>query len=477
MCKIELFVKLLKTINTAIEMIKRISGVEMTHQFNLNSPEKIIAILIVVIFSWFCYFYQIAFPVCCDAPTYIDLAEQYVARGLIIETSGLRLYGYPFFLAINMKLANLISVQVGVILFLTQITLYLLGVCLVSKQISRIFSTAIANVCFFSLLSNIFVYPYLTISLTDGFTVILLLFICLVILKLFSEPFPLSLNRKSVLLSIVLGFFLGFAIMVRPANISWLLLLLPVSVVWSIHCRDRWRSGGGAIFAISIGFALAVAPQIQLNLDGFSRFTFLPTRDLGGDQIRWGIGYIKYATSMVNGAAGLVYANPALHGSSETIVWYFNNPFAGLKTILLHIFSAFDFDYLFPYIYNYNPSYRFFIFSFSHLVLFWSVVGYVLAIYSMDHSPETNSQAKSIQKLLLILYTCLVFGWVTVHALSAVENRFALPIVAAMLPLSAWALFVKAKHLKSRNFLYGFFGVYLLLAWQLSAFVSSLKIV
>lgn len=339
------------------------------------------------------------------------------------------------------------------------------------------FSTAIANVCCYALLANFFVYPYLAISLTDGFSVILLLFICYVILKIFSDPFPLSLNRKSALLSIALGFLVGFAIMVRPANISWLLLLLPVAVAWSIQCRDGWRFPGGQILATCIGFALAVTPQIQLNWDAFGRFTFLPTRDLGGDQIQWGITYIKYATSMVNGAAGLVYANPAAHGTSETIAWYFNNPLAGVNTIFLHVFSAFDFDYLFPYIHNYTPKYRFVLFLFSHFVLFWSVVGYVLAINSVRYHCEKNSQAKSLQQLLLVLYACLVLGWLAVHALSAVENRFSLHIVAAMLPLAAWALFVKAKHLKFRNWLYGVFGLYLLLAWQLSTFISNLKIV
>lgn len=137
-------------------------------------------------------------------------------------------------------------VQVGLVLYLVQTGLYLLGVCLLSKQIAVHFSTAIANVCCYALLANFFVYPYLAISLTDGFSVILLLFICYVILKIFSDPFPLSLNRKSALLRIALGFLVGFAIMVRPANISWLLLLLPVAVAWSIQCRDGWRFPGGA---------------------------------------------------------------------------------------------------------------------------------------------------------------------------------------------------------------------------------------
>ena len=99
------------------------------HQFNLSSPEKITAILIAVVFSWLCYFYQIVYPVCCDALTYMDFAKQYVSRGLIVETSGLRLYGYPLFVALNIKLANLMPVQVGLVLYLVQTGLYLLGVC------------------------------------------------------------------------------------------------------------------------------------------------------------------------------------------------------------------------------------------------------------------------------------------------------------------------------------------------------------
>jgi hypothetical protein len=447
-------------------------------QFNHYSPLKLGAIMVAIIFSYLCYLYNL--PVCCDVYSYMILAAKYTNGEQYVDPSGVRLYGYPLFLAFNMKLANFFGlIAASYLVYAMQFTLYLLGVCMVSRQISLTFPATIANVCFFALLGNLFVYPYLVISITDGFSVSLLLFICYIILKLFSEPFPLLLNRKSALLSIALGFLVGFAIMVRPANISWLLLLLPVTIAWSFHCCDSFGIRGGQVLAICIGFALAVTPQLQLNWDTFGRFTFLPTYDLTGNQIQWGIANVKYATSigMENEPAGLVYTNPAAHSSSETISWYFTNPLAGVKTIFLHIFSAFDFDYLFPYIHNYTPKYRFGLFLFSHFVLFWSLMGYVLVINSVRCNSVTNSKARSIQRLLLALYTCLVVGWVAVYALSAVENRFALPVVTAMLPLAVWALLVKAKHVKVRNWLYGLFCVYLLLAWQLSTYISSLKIV
>ncbi len=74
--------------------------------FQLNSPAKITAILIAAIFSWLCYLYQIVHPVCCDALEYVRLAEQYIANGIIADPSGVRLYGYPLFVALNIKLAN-----------------------------------------------------------------------------------------------------------------------------------------------------------------------------------------------------------------------------------------------------------------------------------------------------------------------------------------------------------------------------------
>lgn len=92
-------------------------------KFNLNSPQRITAILIGIVFSCLCYLYQIINPVCCDAPSYVGLAEQYVARGLIVELSGLRLYGYPLFVAFIINIAKVVPLPVGFILYMVQVGL------------------------------------------------------------------------------------------------------------------------------------------------------------------------------------------------------------------------------------------------------------------------------------------------------------------------------------------------------------------
>lgn len=453
--------------------------INLSRPINYRSLIKLTVLLFAALFSFFCFQYQLIHPVCCDALDYISIGQLYAKHGFTNHaTSHIRLYGYPLFIALNVKLSDLLLIKLDYLVYLVQTGLYVLGVFLLSRQVASIFSSTAANCCFFALLSNFFVYPYLAISLTDGLTVILLLFISYIILILFSAPFPLSLNRKNFLLSSILGFLMGFAIVVRPANINWLLLLPPVSLTWLIRCRKNMYTRMGHILAVCIGFGLAVAPQLLLNWEGFHQWTFLPTFKLGDYQLFSGNRMIKYATSMVSGGGSLIYNNPTTYIlDADITTWYIHHPFIAIKTILVHFFAAFDFDYLFPYIYNYVPKYSWALFIFSHLVLFWSGVGYILAIQSARHNTLINPQFKTIQRLLLVLYPCLILGWITVYGLSAVENRFALPVFSAMLILATWALFIKARTISCKYWLYGLFISYLILAWQLSHWIADTKVI
>lgn len=452
-----------------------------TDYFKRSDRIKIGASLLAVGFSLLCFQYQLVYKPCCDAVDYLRLGEIYAKSGAMdIGSGALRLYGYPLFLAVVVKASQIFLLPASYLVFLAQVTLYFLAVYLLSRTVASYFSHTYADIVFYALLSNVVVYPYLAISLSDGFSVILLIFIAYAVLHVFfGKSCPSTIAKvKSAYWLFLLGFLVGFSVMVRPANVYLLILVFIVVAACAYHCNVEVGNTGLGVEALSVvaGFLLAVAPQLVFNYSAYGVFGFMPVVDLGGAQIEWGLKYLKYATNLSGGSPQLYYTNPWFSGTPGGLIWYVDNPLLGLATIAVHIFAAFDFDYLFPYIYNLSPWYGPILFAFSHFVLFWGAIGYLWSIAALRNltAGTRTPRARFPVILLTLLYAGLILGWISVHALTAVENRFSLPIVAALLPLAIWALFVKAKTMRRRKLIYGAFSVYLVAAWQLHGFIAAL---
>ena len=70
---------------------------QITHDGWIDNA-KHLTMLFAVFFATATYFYQIAFPTCCDANGYLQMAKIYAESGIgNTEFSSLRLYGYPLF--------------------------------------------------------------------------------------------------------------------------------------------------------------------------------------------------------------------------------------------------------------------------------------------------------------------------------------------------------------------------------------------
>ena len=439
---------------------------------------KAMAILFAIAFAYFCFQdqYRVLFHPCkcADALAYTKIGELYAHEGIVNHEWGkLRLYAYPLFIAFINIVSEAFSFESGIALFVTQITVYFGVVTLLSRVLSTHISKLIGNTTFFALIANVFLYPYLVISLSDGISVCIL--ICIIALVI-----HLGFTRPTAVWMIVLGALVGLAMMVRPANIYWLVVPVMVIGISTKLSIDRLRWTRMLIFSLATsgGFLVVVLPQIIINYRYYDVLSFMPVFNLRQFQITTGISFIKYATNLSGGQLGLMYQNSWSTASDTSLAWYFLNPWVGFKTMFLHIFGALDFDYLFCYLYDLYPKYRPLLFLYSQSIVFWGVVGFTLGVQDLRRLVDFESRMKTIAVYFSWLIPAVILGWVAVTSISAVENRFSLPIIALLLPLAAWVLFVRKRETRRLfAWLWLLFTSYLTFAWWVSSFIDGLKLI
>ena len=434
-------------------------------------------------FSFSCYLYQLTYPPLGDTKGYEMMAEAYAGAGGIVDTplSNIRTYAYPLFLSVLIGFSSLSGVSFQFLVFSTQTFLYLLLAFILARTITENFSGMVGKTVFVGLLANIFVYPYLAIGLTDSLSVIALLAVALFLAKLL--VLDIWHNKIfGILLFFAIGSITGFAIMVRPGNI----FLLPISATGLILClaiphQNRFRLVGMAFLAAGAGFVLTVLPQLFYNLKHFNHVSIFPFFDLTTFQISSGQKMIKYATGvrlrdLQYQGFSIPYISPWGATADGTIAWYLNHKVIGLKTIGLHIFGALDFDYLFCYIYDNRPWYRSLLFFFSHTAVFWGGLGWLgVSIRWWSSRSDGLTPQRSALLITLLLSFVSVGSWAMVYALTAVENRFALPVFSVLIPFAIWGVGVEASRETLRYKRFVFFAFYLVVAWNLSQWLDSLK--
>lgn len=449
---------------------------------NFNSL-TIIAMGFATAFAFFCFFYQIKHPPCCDANGYMRMAMRYVANGISPvepELDPLRLYGYPYFLSIVIKVSNFLGIQHSILIFLTQLSLYLFFLLKLVRHINSEYSERIATIVLLALSANIFIYPYIAISLTDGFTAILVVALAYISLKILTG----ILNDKDdwyfSVHYVILGFIVGFQIMVRPASVYMIGFLISIVLFYLICKKERSISSGlSVILSAAIGFTLAITPQVVFNFTNFKVLKFLPVADLGSTQLDWGINQLKYLTNLTGGNLQMCYKSPwAVNVVGEGISWYINNPVDGIKTIFMHLYGVLDFDYLFPYVYKLETKYSPYLFIYSQFIIFWGFVGLISSTKALLRI-KIDSVSRS-SKVIFIFYILSVFsfilGWCCIHAFPGSENRWSLPLIILLLPMAFWSIGINWRQMHQHKILYVTFLLYLAVAYNLSSFLSSLKV-
>lgn len=417
------------------------------------------------------YLHQSKYVHCCDATVYLQLGAKYAAFDFLAEPTGTRLYGYPFLSMISSLISSALKIPIHMAVAAFQTLSYFCSVIFLKKLMDIHYGQKAACLISCALLLNVTVYPYLTTPLADGPSVVLL-----ILVATFMVRFIKGLEKPKIAISsaAVLGLVCAFAMMVRPANIHW--AWIGIFVSGTVYLKQKnIKLTLLVLLVYSAAFLLVITPQVFQNFLAFNRMTFLPTRDLGGDQLKWGIAFLKYTTEMSPEfqGRGLYYRNPFNnHLNASGYAWYWANPVAGLKTIALHIFGAFDFDFYFPYVYDKNPIYRPLLFVFSQCVLYWSVFGFLKIFNIKKVALTTESRFEHLFGSFSIILFFL--SWCSVHGFAAIENRFSLTVQVVLLPL-AWVGILALQ--KNRVSILKGVGLilYFIVAWPISQFIFGLK--
>ena len=435
-------------------------------------------LLLVLVACWGSHRYQVAHPGCCDMVGYQAMADLFARAEGVVATpySDRRTYGYPIFVSWVMRFGPTHWLPIASLLSLAQTLLYV-GVAFgFARAVGRIASAPVASLVLVASWGNVFAYPYLTIGLTDGFSLTVQMALAWSLLEVFAagaRPAP-ALGRL-LIAGAAAGFLWGFSVMVRPGNLH---LAAPVCVAFALTAfglRRQERPSAWLAWLLAAtagGFSVAVLPQVLSNIELFGRFTFLPVFDFGGMQTKFGQEYLKYATHMVGGAgAPLPYLSPWAASADGTLGWYLRQPVAGLVTLAAHVFGALDFDYYFPYIHDPEPATRWLLFLGSATVVYWGCVGSIALV----RRARVDGPA-SLSMFVVLVAGAHVVGWLAVHAVTAVENRFALPVMGLALPFALVALRdAVSDGWRARAWSWSGWLLYLALAASASSWLWSLR--
>lgn len=415
--------------------------------------------LISLLVIYYTYRYQLVYKPCCDATAYQQVALHYLSNGLFTHHhyANLRLYGFSSILTLFYSIFKIEHATLFYALF-SSLSYIALSFLIVQKLKLYVKNFNILHIAF---AMNFFLFPYLAIPLADGMSVILWMLIFYLILEILNQP-----NKNIIyVLMFLCSYSIGMSIMVRPSNIS-LILLIPAIFVMTYFLQQKVNKTIVLLLLIC-GIFIAVLPQIYINFIFFKKISFLPAVELGNLQLKWGIEYIKYATNLSGkGIPQLYYKNPFyIPLENLQFSWYLSNFSNGIKTVLLHLFNVFSYDYYFPYIYNLYPKYKFLTLFYSWFILFYGIIGIIETAKSIKQNHEISKKSKF---LLLVILPITLLGALSILAISAVEVRFSLPLVVILLPFTFHSFF---KNLKNINLWLVFF-LWLVCAFIIQSFVD-----
>ena len=389
----------------------------------INTHYLVMGISLLTLFGIYFFYYQATNIglLWWDAGQYQSLSSRILFEGGPFRAEGdpLRGYFYPTLLAVFQFLGSVVALPPEVSTFLLQLAGYL-GVMTFLVKSTRFNHVELKTKLLILVLSlNVFIAPYFSVSLTDS------LYTSMALGLIFWSWTQLT---KSTNLSIWPGiFFFSAALAIRPAAL-WLLPPL----IFTIVALLRTNTNINLRRELPLWF-LSAAPllwQSAVNLRNFGQFTPLPISDLGGSQIQWGIGNVKYATWTGDGSAANYYPSTSLVGEYDGggLSWYLTNPIDSLQLLYFKFVGAFDFDYLVPYP-NTGYGLSWLTTTISFLILLTSL--FVIIRHTLGLSKSSALGPRWFPATILI-------AWGALNLITALELRFTLPILTYLGLLSLW---------------------------------------
>ena len=219
----------------------------------------------------------------------------------------------------------------------------------------------------------------------------------------------------------------GVCLALRPAY-AWLLVIQLIAALWWSVPMGR-RIGARLALATCLPL-LALLPQVAINQKLYQIPSPLPVIDLGQIQLRLGIENLKYATAPKPGhSVRMFYLNPFVGDTlapdeSASLGWYVHHPLLAAGTLSTKLVGAFDFDFLYPYVWDRQPRYQtvarclsLFLLALGLQGMWWQVRGRLAA--------WGNFGPRGFPLLLF-------GGWSAITLLTAVELRFSLPMLQVL---------------------------------------------
>jgi hypothetical protein len=222
---------------------------------------------------------------------------------------------------------------------------------------------------------------------------------------------------------------------VRPANVFalpvWAVALAALAWLRGWNARD----GVAAALVTALAIALPMLPQLANNVRHYGTWTPLVAASLGRNQQIWGIAYLKYATALPPIALpSIFYLNPYAEGrpvdEAWPLAWYVEHPGAGAVTLGLHVFGMLDQDLLFTYARDLDPWYRRPLGIVTHGAIALAGLGLVLL--------ASRARRNRGCRATFVALSTFCAGYAALHATTAVEMRFGLPLLAVAGPLAVW---------------------------------------
>lgn len=362
--------------------------------------------------------YHHYWPQAFDAVGYLEIAERYRISGIVDNPEKIRTFGYPWLLALLISIARFTVVEPILLICLFQTMFYFSSVLTLAKVLSQR-STKHAKIGYLVLCGNIFVIPYLSVTLTDSIYVSISLFFFAGLIFVFRD-FRQSL-RVGPSTYFFATFLASFVVVVRPAGIWILVLSIPILLFMLFRSTERKSI---KLLAMAAG-SLPLAFQSAINWIQFSKLTFQPAFDLGTLQLMCGISNFKYATRPDWPSAQQYYTSRSVTGdmdAAQAIAWYLSHPLETMQLLGIKLIGAFDFDYLVPYPYS--------AFNLSLLSGFLSLSVLSLGLVWLFSLLVNKQMSHVFGKLGAPVF---LFSWAAVTLFSMVELRFTLPAISVLL--------------------------------------------
>jgi hypothetical protein len=408
-----------------------------------------------------------AYPPEYDAQIYLEIAIDLARGGLFSKYyySELRAYGYPLFLWMLKEVADALRVPWGLVIFETQLALYVGAALFVRSRLARV-SLPMARIFLVATLLNVVALVYVADTLAETLTLVLLFVATGCWLHVYA-------GGSRVWFAVTVGSLaLGAAVVVRPSNV----FALPVWVVAlaALAWFKGWNARHGVVAAVVgvLAVALPMLPQLANNVRHYGTWTPLVAASLGRNQQIWGIAYLKYATALAPiPLPSVFYMNPFAEDrpvdEAQPLAWYAEHPGAGAATLGLHVFGMLDQDLLFTYARDLDPWYRRPLGIVTHGVIALAGLGFVLL--------ASRARRDRGHRVLFVALSTFCGCYAALHATTAVEMRFGLPLLVVAGPLAAW--FVREawprRSLAGRAVIVAFVAVWIAASLALSDWMRS----